>query len=167
MNAKVGGPEVKARSRGPGTGTVLIALVIGGLIGAAAVYGLLRGDIRELRVARDEASEQAETVAAGLREEVADLQVRQAVLRARVAAGRALDDLEERNYGDATDELSRASAALGSVQAEGADAIAVDAVRRDIEAVRGGLAADPGTQRAPLVQIVERLEELSGRGEGS
>lgn len=165
MNARLERPVVRTASRAAGIGGFLGGVVVGGIAGAAAAWLAVRGEIREVEDARTVAVEEAEGVVSGLRGELARARVRQALLRARLSAGAALEELDERNFGNANERLAQVSMALAAIDpAVVTNGGEIEALAREVDQARTEVPLDPGAQRARVAAIVERLEALSGKG---
>lgn len=165
MNARLERPVVRTASRAAGIGGFLGGIVVGGLAGALVGWVAARGEIRHAEDARALAVAEAEGVVAGLRGELASARARQAILRARLAAGAALEELDARNFGNANQHLAQAAMALASVDrtvlANGGE---VEALAREVDLARTEVPMDAGAQRERVATIVARLEALSEKG---
>lgn len=134
---------------------VVIGLAIGLTIGAAGAF-MLKMDADNLLEVRmtEHASvlEAKDAELASIRDEVATLRSKAAGMGARIAVSRAVNQLDQRNFGTAQDELRRAQELIELAPEP------VQAAAAGIEAVDLRVAVDAGTQRELLLIIAGRMD---------
>lgn len=149
--------------RGWGIGFV-VGLAVGG-IAAGVVYVNGREALVDLDAARAQDREAAEARASENTAALEAASSMEALLRARVSAANALDEVDRANYGLARDALRTAGAALARVDAvaAGVDPAALDAARQEVANAIGAVAPDPDTLRAYLVRVEQAVDRLLPR----
>lgn len=106
--------------------------------------------------------------AADLEQERDEARTRVAILSAEAAAYRSAVALEARNFGTANDHLRRAGAALATIPAQEevpglseAGVAALDEVRTALAATDLNVAVDVEAQRATVLRLAGRLDEIA------
>ncbi len=145
-----------------------LGFLLGILLGAVFA-GFVYVDGRE-RLAALDAERAAGAVTAGeelasVREELVDARSYQALLRARIAAGAALDELDRLNFGLSREQLRYVGVALAEVDPArvNVDPNQLAAARELVNANLESLAPDAATQRDRLEAIVRSVDALIPR----
>lgn len=145
------------------TGGLLIAYAIGvwqrhvALAERDAAHGVVLG-------AKDVQIAEARAQVAEVQRTLAAAETRSALLRARIALLLAANDLDQRNFGIASERLKVASESMALVDASalGLDPSSVIAMRDQIAGTTITLDRDLGAQRQSVLELAARLEGLGG-----
>lgn len=143
---------------------LLLGLVIGGL-GAAFVYVDGRERLAELDARRAAQALEVDQSVQSIRDQVEAARSSDALLRARIAADRALAELERANFGLSQEQLQYADLALANVKPEliGVDPVQLDEARSLLNATRLEAVPDAALQRTRLESVVRALDALIPR----
>lgn len=140
---------------------MLIGLVIGGLA-AGFVYVDGRQRLAALDASRAAGTLEVEQQVQSVQEQLGAARSFEALLRARIAADRAMAELERSNFGMSREQLTYVNVALAEVEPEriGVDPAALEAVRQLVDTTLVGVAPDLEHQRTQLQSVVRALDAL-------
>ena len=145
---------------------ILIALGIFVLVAAALYYfGLTQGR-NELAAQKTQYEQQLQQGTQALEKSdatLADVRNRNHLMDARVAIYRTAIDLDERNFGVASDRLHEAAEALGKMGkgSSGIDMARVSTLKQTIESSDFTVAADLESQRARVLEFASELDAIA------
>lgn len=142
------------------TGFVVVLLLIFG----AYFVGLNKGkaQMAALKSESNTSGRAAQGEAQKNQGELAAVQTRSRLILARSLLYRAAVSLDQRNFGTASDDVKKAAATLAPLQPAdvGANAAALEAVRRSLAAVNITVADDLETQRRALLNLTTQMDAL-------
>ena len=136
---------------------LLLGLIVGA-VGVGAVYVEGRENLADLDASRAQQSMQ-------IRQELAASRSMDALLRARVAAGAAVDELDRANFGLSREHVRAAGAALAQVDPTliQVDPKALADAKRVVDEMLASTPIDVATQRDRLEQVVRAIDVLIPR----
>lgn len=142
----------------------LLGIVLGAVF-AGFVYIDGRERIAALDADRTQSAVVMEQELASARDDLGDARSYQALLRARLAAGAAIEELDRQNFGLSREQLRYVGVALAEVDAAraGVDPAQLEATRELVNTHLETLAPDAATQRDRLEVIVRSLDALIPR----
>jgi hypothetical protein len=143
---------------------VLIGAAVGG-VAAGVVYVEGREQLARERAADEARFADVQQSIEGIRGDLETARSFEALLRARLAAGLAADELDRANFGLSREQLQYAGVALADVDAArvGIDPGALDAAQALIQQTLATVSPDVPTQRARIVAVQRALDELLPR----
>ncbi len=145
---------------------ILVSLGVFIVIAAALYYvGTTQGR-KELATQKTQYEQQLQQGTQALEKSdaaLAEVRNRNHLMHARVAIYRTAIDLDQRNFGVASDRLHEAAEALGAIGkgSSGIDMARVSALKQTIETSDFTVAADLETQRARVLEFAAELDAIA------
>ena len=158
-------PEEQASEKRPVPRMFIVVPLV--VLLAALLYGFgLRQGRGQLDAVRTQYEEQLATAASAHAAAAQQIAVLRNAKNLREAEGTILwsaVDLDQRNFGTATDRVRKASAVLERVQtpAGGVDVAAITALRGDLDRLDFNVAVNLGSQRTAVLKLAEGLHALT------